>query len=310
MHTTTDGDGDGDVDGDIDGDGDADGDVDGDIDGDADGDADSYPCDELWCAPRWSRVYPGSFVMGSPAGEVGRRDNEGAHEVTLTRGYFVQTTEVTRYQFRTLMGYDPTPGAECLDECPVGKVSWNEATAYCNALSLEEGYPTCYECVGEGASVVCELSPDYNSPYECLGYRLPTEAEWEYAARASDTRATHNGNLDVAPEDCGPSAVLEPISWYCGVESGIGAQPVGRLRSNQWGLYDVLGNRVEATHDWFGDYPSHSVTNPVGALSGEYRVYRGGDSWTIPQNVRAASRQVFEQDSDLNLGLRPVRTAP
>lgn len=274
---------------------------------DSDPDVDEE-CTELWCSPEWVLIPAGTFVMGSPESEAGRHVGEQAHEVMLTNDFYMQTTEVTRYQFERIMGYDPSIDAVCTEACPVGAVSWNEAALYCNFISIDAGLPICYEC--GAASLVCELNPEYVTPYDCPGYRLPTEAEWEYAARAGTTTATYNGNLDVEPDDCGPSGILGPIAWYCGVDSGRPAQPVAQLLPNAHGLYDMLGNRVEAVNDWHEPYPAAmAITNPFGALWGENKVYRGGDSWTIPQNVRSASRQAFPADSDLNLGFRPVRTA-
>ena len=263
------------------------------------------------CVTRWVRVEADSFTMGSPEEELGRGGDETQYEVTLTRDFEVLSTEVTFRQFEARMGYGVPWEAGCGDDCPVGRVSWNEAASYCNELSDDAGLPLCYSCEGDPPDVTCQLSGTYTTPYDCFGYRLPTEAEWEYAARAGDERATYNGELDDDHLLCEtPNPVLDSIAWYCGNAPGRVGRPVGLLEPNDWGLYDMLGNRLEACHDWRAPYPTTHVVNPHGPTDGTNRVYRGGYAWTHARYARAASRQGFPPDSDLNLGFRPVRTLP
>ena len=271
----------------------------------------------------WVLVGPGTFMMGSPASEDGRLDNETRHEVTLTGDFEIQTTEVTQEQFESLMEYAPSSFSECGESCPVETVSWHEAAAYCNALSYEAGLERCYSCSGREADVECEA---LGSPYGCPGYRLPTEAEWEYAARAGTTTATYNGDLDVYPSSCDMSDVLGPIALYCGnseVEyagaydcsdvggsESCGPHRVSMRTPNDWGLHDMLGNVWEWCHDFYSLY-SGSETDPVGSGSGPYRVTRGGGFRSRAVYNRAANRRrsvhVIHSSS---YGFRPARSLP
>ena len=213
----------------------------------------------------------------------------------MTRSYELQTTEVTQAQFEEMMWYNPSYFSRCSD-CPVESLSWYEAVAYCNALSDLAGLDRCYDCTGSGASVVCRPSESYSSPYDCPGFRLPTEAEWEYAARAGTT---------------GPSyGDLSAVAWYSD-NSGDTTHRVGQKRANAWGLYDMLGNVWEWCHDWGGDYPGGSVTDPSGPDAGSSRVIRGGSWYSNARNVRAAYRNGNTPGNrNRYFGLRPVRFIP
>jgi formylglycine-generating enzyme required for sulfatase activity len=195
----------------------------------------------------------------------------------------------------------------------VETVTWDEAAAYCNALSAEESFDACYECTGTGGDVSCVLAPAYATVYDCPGYRLPTEAEWEYAARAGTTAATYNGELP-ASLACRPNETLDPIAWWCGNAEET-THPSGMLDANAWGLYDMLGSVWEWCHDrpTGEDYPPEAVTDPTGADTGVARVARGG-SWYIYHDAatnRAAARGGLAHDLGRRFqGFRPVRTAP
>jgi formylglycine-generating enzyme required for sulfatase activity len=244
----------------------------------------------------WVLVKAGTFEMGSPASEFARGNEETQHRVTLTRDFYIQATEVTQGQFQDVMGYNPSSSTGCGRDCPVEQVSWHEAAAYCNALSSREGLGQCYGCNGSGRDVTCSPSNRYSTPYSCSGYRLPTEAEWEYAARAGTT---------------GPSyGDLSAVAWYSD-NSGDTTHRVGQKRANAWGLYDMLGNVWEWCHDWGGDYPGGSVTDPSGPDAGSSRVIRGGSWYSNARNVRAAYRNGNTPGNrNRYFGLRPVRSIP
>ena len=178
--------------------------------------------------------------MGSPSSEEGRYPDETQHEVVLTRGFFLAETECTQRQWEEVMGGNPS-GFEGADR-PVEWVSWEEAVTFCRKQTAKQ----------RAAGVL----PD---GWE---WRLPTEAEWEYAARAGTTGLRY-GELDA-------------IGWYGG-NSGSKTHPVSQKAANAWGLHDMIGNVSEWCFDWRGDYPTGSVTNPKGPSSGPGRVIRGGD---------------------------------
>ena len=228
------------------------------------------------------RIQPGSFTMGSPVGEEGRDEDEVPHQVRITKAFDLKTTEVTQREWRAVMGANPAKFTACGDDCPVEQVSWPDAVEYCNKLSAAEKLPACYEgerFVGLG----------------CTGYRLPTEAEWEYSARAGTTDATYGAR--------------DQVAWF-GDNSNNSTRPVGQKLANAWGLHDMLGNVWEWTSDWHGAYTG-DATDPVGPSSGQYRVNRGGSWGNSARNVRAALRgDVVLGYRYFVLGLRLARSVP
>lgn len=223
--------------------------------------------------------------MGSPEGELGHYSNETQHQVTLTRAFLMHSTEITQEQFQTLMGYNPTGHTPC-DNCPADSMTWHEAAVFCNEMSACAGLPDCYQCMGDGDDLECQMNPSFGSPYACPGYRMPTEAEWEYSARAGTTTATYVGDLD---DDSCSSFVLEPIAWYCGHEVRE-PQPVASMDPNPWGLYDMLGNVVEMCTDRHAEYPGGATTDPVGDALYHNPVIRGGRYFDSAVSIRAAAR--------------------
>ena len=186
---------------------------------------------------RW--IPPGRFIMGSPDDESLRSTNELQHEVLFSRGFFLSETECTQSQWEAVMGNRPFrfQGAQL----PVEQVNWSEAVEFCRKLTAR------HQQQGQ--------LPD---GWE---WRLPTEAEWEYAARAG-TVGPRYGDLD-------------SIAWSAG-NSGNTTHLVGRKQANAWGLQDMMGNVWEWCLDWHGEYPTSSVVHPKGPTSGTHRVFRGG----------------------------------
>lgn len=299
------------------------------------------PCDSLWeycseddgeCLDDFVPIPHGTFTMGSPEGELGRQSDETQHSVTLTNDIEMSVVEVTQDRFAMVMGWNPSyfgpngPGEDCGGDCPVETISWYDALAYANELSLEAGLTPCYNL----ASVVCvdgtnvgmnyllcmsvakggidEATVTLNavpSPYECEGYRLPTESEWEYSARAGATSAFYSGAISFT--GCEPLDLnLDAIGWYCGNAGE--THPVRQKTPNAWDLYDMSGNAWEWTGDWYGTYPV-AVADPDGVVDGSYRVSRGGSWGDGAQLCRSALRYFYSPgDRNFRLGLRVVRT--
>ncbi len=224
-------------------------------------------------------INPGTFKMGSPEEEPGRFVGEIQHKVNLTKAFYIQTTEVTQAQWQALMGDNPSSHGRCGDRCPVEQVSWDDAQQFIRKLNEKEGTDQ---------------------------YRLPTEAEWEYACRAGTTTAIPNG--PITHFQCNVDDNLTAIAWYCG-NSQDQIHPVAEKAPNPWGLYDMLGNVQEWCRDWFGAYPSDEVIDPDGPEKGSYRVMRGGAWFSPVRDVRCASRFGSPPHYKFqHIGLRLVRT--
>lgn len=241
--------------------------------------------------------------MGSPASEPDRYDDEGpVHLVTISRSFYMKQTEVTQGEWESLIGNNPSRFGSCGTTCPVEQVTWYDAVYYANALSRSEGFEECYTlsgCSGSAGSDLTGCTVSFKG-VNCNGYRLPTEAEWEYAARAGSSDARY-GDLD-------------EVAWYDG-NSSSKTHPVGEKAPNSWGLYDVLGNVWEWVYDWYdsGYYSSCSsgCTDPVGPSSGSLRVIRGGGWNYNARGVRAALRVNLAPGyrNDV-LGFRLLRSVP
>lgn len=229
-------------------------------------------------------IQPGTFMMGSPPDEAGRYNDETRHEVTLTRPFYLQATPVTQSQWKALMGNNPAHFKG--DDLPVECVSWYDAIGYANALSTWEGLASYYAVDGATVSILGGG-----------GYRLPTEAEWEYACRAGATDARY-GDLD-------------EIAWYRS-NSGDTSHPVGQKQPNAWGLYDMIGNVWEWVWDWYGPYPPEAATDPTGPETGSCRVNRGGSWVGDAYYARAACRGGYHDPGGRGggLGFRLARSAP
>jgi formylglycine-generating enzyme required for sulfatase activity len=191
------------------------------------------------------RIEPGSFLMGSPASEDGRRDNETQHAVRISQAFLLGQTEVTQGQYQAVMGHNPSLNKESPHH-PVERVSWFDAVAYCNKLSEKEGLTPCYRING--------ITVTWTGKLSCPGYRLPTEAEWEYAARGGRAGEVYSGSNDV-----------DRVAW-----SDSKTHVVKGKAPNAWGLYDMSGNVWEWAWDWLAPY--QSSTDPTGPERGEPRV--------------------------------------
>ena len=275
------------------------------LDGTAAGDlaADLGPEKDAQVPGAWITIKAGTFTMGSPAGESCRDADEATRKVTLTRPFEISATEVTRQQFKTALGYDPSFHEACGMDCPVEWVNWHEAAAYCNALSAMRGVARCYSCSGAKDAVRCAQSGA--DIHACKGFRLPTEAEWEYAARAGTTTAFFSGGISSCmTTDSGADA----ISWYK-VNSAGSTHPVGKKQKNAWGLYDMAGNVYEWTNDWYeAARTSKGATDPTGPKTGTEKVFRGGAWYHNAEHARSGNRERFAPTKPFTfVGFRCVR---
>ena len=214
-------------------------------------------------------VPAGKFVMGSPKKEDGRDDDEAQHEVTLTKSYYMGKYEVTQEQWKAVMGKNPSYSKNA--KYPVTDVSWNDCQEFIKKLNAKT----------DG------------------GYRLPTEAEWEYACRAGTSTAYSFGD-EITPKDANLrySEIGKPIE-------------VGSYNPNAFGLYDMHGNVWEWCEDWKVNYPKGAVTDPKGPAKGEYRVLRGGSFVSHASTARSSNRSndCSPTVRDDLVGFRLARTA-
>jgi formylglycine-generating enzyme required for sulfatase activity len=265
------------------------------------------------CTSGMCTLPPGCFYMGSPTTENCRQTNEPLHRVNLTRVIEVMDREFTVQQFKDLMAWTP-PTTDCantlLSLCPVASVTWHQAAAACNKLNAKYSYGNCYTCKSSGtaSAVTCAVISTYlgSNIYNCKGFRLPTEAEWEFAARAKTRTALYSGNVQYCT---GKDPYADSIGWF-NLNSSSKKQPPAKKKANAFNLYDMSGNVAEWTHD---DYKASLLagTNPsiTPATTTGSRVVRGGSYLQEAGDLRSARRFGLSATSTYKqLGFRCVRT--
>jgi formylglycine-generating enzyme required for sulfatase activity len=228
---------------------------------------------------RMARLAPGTFLMGSDDGDF---DERPVHAVTISRPMYVAGCEVTNTQYER---FDPghgrlrgKPGLSKRDDEAVVFVDWHQASGFCRWLAAKEQLP----------------------------YRLPTEAEWEYACRAGTTTAYYTGKSLPAPFQKNPMLSWFPGSWTLG-QTDLVSLAVGQTPPNAWGLYDLHGNVEEWCQDWYGPYESAHQVDPVGCAGGDFRVTRGGSHSTTLEYLRSANRLgTLPDDKSWLIGFRVV----
>jgi len=288
-------------------------------------------------------ITAGSFNMGSPEDEPGYLGDEVLHPVTLTSDFYIFSTEVTNQQYADLAqwalenGYCTVNGTRLFDnldgstlelldmdedeDCeisfngthfiidegmehhPVIEVLWFGAAAYCDWLSIKNSLPRAYNHADPN-----NWTCNNNEPYTAAGYRLPTEAEWEYSCRGGTSTAFSMG--DITEIGCGDEPSLAPFGWYCGNADGW-THPVGEREPNDFGLYDMHGNVWEWCNDWYKSSYEDDEVDPIGPPPGWYKALRGGGWSDVARRCRSASRRNPSPHLGVNgrHGFRYVRTA-
>ena len=264
------------------------------------------PLSEAAVPDDFVKINGGTFQMGSPEDEPWRSSDETQHTVTIS-DFYMQTHEVTQAEYTAVMGENPSHFSG--EECPVESVSWYDAVAYCNARSAAEGLTPAY--MVDGSSVTWDRSAN--------GYRLPTEAEWEYACRAGTTTPFYIAESPSAEQANYYGHYPYEIEENYFSQGNLTVRPgqyrqttiaVGSFEANPFGLYDMYGNVGEWVWDYYGAYPEEAQTDPTGAATGTTRVWRGGGWNDFAKNMRSAYRAAMDPNkSSASVGFRVVLNA-
>ena len=267
-------------------------------------DAGSQPAVQL--PEEFILIQGGTFQMGSPEEEAWRSEDEIRHTVTVS-DFYMSAYELTQAEYQEITGENPSSFSG--DDLQVENISWLDAVSYCNARSEREGLTPAYTV--DGVNVTWDRAAN--------GYRLPTEAEWEYACRAGTT-TPFNTETSISAEESNyyghyPYEIEDNYFSQGNLTTGPGEYrqttvPVASFSPNQWGLYNMHGNVGEWVWDYYGPYPAEEQTDPAGPETGTRKVYRGGGWNDFAKNMRSAYRAAMEQDKgSFNIGIRLVLNA-
>jgi formylglycine-generating enzyme required for sulfatase activity len=223
-------------------------------------------------------IHAGEFSMGSPSTETGHVQAEYQHQVQLTRDFYLGRYEVTQDEWQAVMGDNPSHFADCGGTCPVERVSFGDIQDFLGRLSATGGWT----------------------------FRLPTEAEWEYACRAGTTTPFHTG-ANLTTDEANYNGAYPYDEYPAGV-ARTSPLPVGSFGPNAWGLFDMHGNVWEWTSDNDCSYPHYMDRDPVATCSSPRKIIRGGSWYFNGDSARCAGRYTHRpQDLGFSLGFRVVR---
>jgi formylglycine-generating enzyme required for sulfatase activity len=249
------------------------------------------------------QINGGTFTMGSPDNETGRDNDEGPqHQVTVS-SFYMGKYEVTQAEYETVMGINPSEFKG--SNLPVEQVSWFDAVEYCNKRSQQEGLSPAYTISGTGENRSVTWS--HSAQGQGGGYRLPTEAEWEYACRAGTTSPFSTGD-NITPDQANYDGNYPYNNRAPGIyqEKTVAA---GSFQPNAYGLYDMHGNVWEWCWDWYGVYPGGGQTDPEDTSPGAGHLIRGGSWNSSARGLRSANRNGGAPSGrDSLMGFRLVRS--